>query len=145
MYISIFVQDMLPVQNNPSEIEPGPPRLSLNHARRTLQVEDRDVPLSRLEYGLLRILFQNAGSVVETRMITEELWGDQLEKKTLAVRLKSVVKRLRTKIGDELRSPRIVIAARGHGYFIEGSSAPPSTAEDESAEIDPKTEESSPP
>ena len=49
--------------------------LCVDLPRRIVKLGDKDVKLSRKEYDLLRILVQNAGTVLTHRFLLGELWG----------------------------------------------------------------------
>jgi two-component system KDP operon response regulator KdpE len=88
--------------------------LSVDLARRIVKVGDNDVKLSRKEYDLLRILVQNAGTVLPHKFLLGEVW-DQL---TDAQYLRVYVRQLRQKIEAEPERPQFVLTETGVGYRL---------------------------
>jgi DNA-binding response OmpR family regulator len=70
--------------------------------------------LSLREYQLLRFLMQHAGRIVTRDDIYESVWGEAARdaSNTLTVH----IGRLRTKLGDDQKHPRIILTMRGVGY-----------------------------
>jgi DNA-binding response OmpR family regulator len=70
--------------------------------------------LSLREYQLLRFLMQHAGRIVTRDEIYESVWGEPARdaSNTLTVH----IGRLRTKLGDDQKHPRIILTLRGVGY-----------------------------
>lgn len=75
----------------------------------------REIFLSALEYRLLLIFFSNLGVLITRDKLAEELWaasGAFVSDNTLNV----YIKRLREKIGDDPKEPKIIKTVRGLGY-----------------------------
>ncbi len=74
-----------------------------------------EVPLSALEYRLLLLFAQNAGSLVTRERMRTALW-DSAEEYVTDNALNVYVKRLREKIEDDPVEPRLITTVRGLGY-----------------------------
>lgn len=86
----------------------------LDTRRMTATVGHRTLPLSALEYRLLRYLAQHAGRVVPQAELAEHVYGSVRDPDSNA--LEVLIARLRRKIG-----PDTIETRRGHGYAL----APP--------------------
>jgi DNA-binding response OmpR family regulator len=93
-------------------IEAGP--LTLDVARRHVEVRGRPVQLTYVEFELLRTLAAAPGRVFSRRMLLESLWGDAdyRDPRTIDVH----VRHLREKLEQEPREPEFIFTVRGVGY-----------------------------
>ena len=106
-----------PAAPEQSVIETGDLRMDL--ARRTVEVDGRDVQLTYVEFELLRALASNPGVVFSRQRLLEALWGgsDYREPRTIDVH----VRHLREKLESDPSAPRYIQTVRGAGYrFTEG-------------------------
>lgn len=76
-------------------------------------VQGRKIKLTPTEWGLLSALIENEGKVVDNTTLAEKTWGSSYISE---VAVKMVVHRLRQKIGDDPKSPKIILSHRGSGY-----------------------------
>ena len=88
--------------------------LAIRYEQREVTVADRPVPLTATEYDLLHILSMNAGRVVTYETLIRELWsgpesGD-------SDRVRTFVKQLRRKLGDDPARPAYIQNVRAVGY-----------------------------
>jgi DNA-binding response OmpR family regulator len=85
-------------------------------ARRVWQ-NGEELQLSNKEFELLRVLLENAGSVVTREQIMRDVWDDTegSASKTLDMH----VSWLRRKLGDEPTQSRLIITVRGVGFRFE--------------------------
>jgi two-component system, OmpR family, KDP operon response regulator KdpE len=96
--------------------------------RRSVLKGGEEVKLSPTEYGLLAYLARHSGTVVDHRTLLREVWGPSHvhERNYLWI----FVQRLRRKIEDDPRDPRLVASAGSRGYRLgpaaTGVEAPPS-------------------
>ncbi len=77
--------------------------------------DGRELFLSALEYRLLLIFISNKGKLFSREQLIDELWttgGEFISDNTLTV----YIKRVREKIGDDMKEPRIIRTVRGLGY-----------------------------
>ncbi|GAA1840676.1 response regulator transcription factor [Asanoa iriomotensis] len=84
----------------------------LDTARRQVFRDDRYVPLSKKEFGVLAELLRAEGAVVSAEQLLEKVWDENADPFTSAVRL--TVLKLRRKLGD----PPIIETLAGEGYRI---------------------------
>jgi DNA-binding response OmpR family regulator len=88
--------------------------LTIDLARRVVEVEERPVQLTYVEFELLRILASHPGRVYTRQMLLEALWGgsDYREPRTIDVH----VRHLREKLERDAREPELILTVRGVGY-----------------------------
>ena len=88
--------------------------LTIDLARRLVEVEAKRVQLTYVEFELLRILASNPGRVYSRRMLLEALWGgaDYREPRTIDVH----VRHLREKLERDPADPEYILTVRGVGY-----------------------------
>jgi DNA-binding response OmpR family regulator len=93
--------------------------LTIDIARRVVQVEGRPVQLTYVEFELLRILASHPGRVYTRQMLLEALWGgsDYREPRTIDVH----VRHLREKLERDPREPELIFTVRGVGYRFRDS------------------------
>jgi len=101
-----------PVRLDEKPIEIGEVRL--DQAKREVTKDGEALDLSRKEFELLRLLMQNAGSVVTREQAFEEVWDTTWfgSTKTLDVHVSG----LRRKLGDDSNEPRFLHTVRGVGF-----------------------------
>ena len=90
--------------------------LTLDYAKRTVSVAGRQVNLTPTEYGLLLELSVNAGLVLTFDHLLERVWG--MESTRDRRKLRTYVKRLRRKLGDNVDSPKYIFPEPRVGYRI---------------------------
>ncbi|MXY59314.1 MAG: winged helix-turn-helix transcriptional regulator [Chloroflexi bacterium] len=102
--------------------------LTIDFMERTVSVAGRPVSMTPTEYKLLYELAANAGRVVTHDQIIQRVWG---EEHTVDERLlRSYIKNLRQKLGDDARNPSYIFTASRTGYrFAEPGAARIGTAE----------------
>ena len=83
-------------------------------ARRSAVFRGEELELSRKEFDLLRLLVENAGSVVTRERLIDEVWDTNWfgSTKTLDVHVSG----LRKKLDDDPISPRYIHTVRGVGF-----------------------------
>ena len=88
--------------------------LTIDLARRLVEVGGHRVQLTYVEFELLRILASNPGRVYSRRMLLEALWGgaDYREPRTIDVH----VRHLREKLERDPAEPEYILTVRGVGY-----------------------------
>ena len=98
-------------------IEIGEVRLDSD--RRTTTFQGDELELSRKEFDLLRLLMENAGSVVTRERLIDEVWDTNWfgSTKTLDVHVSG----LRKKLGDDSADPRYIHTVRGVGFRFAGA------------------------
>jgi DNA-binding response OmpR family regulator len=88
--------------------------LTIDLARRVVEVGGIRVQLTYVEFELLRILASHPGRVYSRRMLLEALWGgaDYREPRTIDVH----VRHLREKLEPDPAEPEYILTVRGVGY-----------------------------
>jgi two-component system, OmpR family, response regulator len=88
--------------------------LSLDLAKRTVELDGRQVDLTYVEFELLRTLAAKAGRVYSRQALLQSLWGDYAyrEPRTIDVH----VRHLREKLDDS----ELIQTVRGVGYRFRG-------------------------
>lgn len=84
----------------------------------TVVKNGKEVFLSALEYKLLLVFINNRGIILSRNQLLEAIWdiaGEFVNDNTLTV----YIKRLREKIEDDPRNPRIIKTIRGLGYRVD--------------------------
>jgi DNA-binding response OmpR family regulator len=90
--------------------------LSIDISARRVWLEGMEIMLTPKEFDVLAYLADQRGCAVSTTKLLQEVWtcAERDERTTAAVR--SCVRRLRQKIGDDARNPRFIFNAWGVGY-----------------------------
>ena len=88
--------------------------LAIHYEERRVSVAGRAVQLTATEYELLRVLSRNAGRVSTYEALLRQVWGGRHDGDTELVR--TFVKKLRRKLGDDAASPAYIVNERGVGY-----------------------------
>jgi two-component system KDP operon response regulator KdpE len=92
--------------------------LSVDLARRMVQVGSDRVQLTPTEYDLLRVLVQNAGKVLTHRQLVRQVWGDMCYEDTLHL-VRVNISNLRHKLEKDPGQPRYILTEPGVGYRLE--------------------------
>ena len=88
--------------------------VSVNYDARTLTVSGTQVPLTATEYKLLYELTRNAGRILTQDELLHRVWGSEYIGEPRLLR--SYVKSLRQKLGDNARIPSYIFTEHGIGY-----------------------------
>ena len=88
--------------------------LAVDYGLRRVSVAGREVALTATEFDLLRTLSVNAGRVMTTEVLLRQVWGRRGSDDTDRVR--TVVKKLRAKLGDNAANPNYIFTEHGVGY-----------------------------
>ena len=88
--------------------------LAINYAERSVTVAGEPVELTATEYRMLVELSVNAGIVLTHEQLLQRVWG--LGRSGDARPMRTVVKNLRHKLGDDARRPRYVFTVPRVGY-----------------------------
>ena len=88
--------------------------LSIHYDQRQVSVAGRPVELTATEYELLRVLSLNPGRVVTFDTLLRQVWGRPGGSDSEPVR--TFVKKLRQKLGDDAAEPTYIFNQRGIGY-----------------------------
>ena len=88
--------------------------LTLDYAGRSVSVAGQTVNLTPIEYGLLSELSKNAGFVLTFDQLLERVWGSASSGDRR--NLRTYVKRLRRKLGDDADSPAYILTEPRVGF-----------------------------
>ena len=110
-------------QVGPDHDEPTEPfemgNLSIDYSRRRIQVDGLEVHLTPIEYDLLRALSMNAGRALSHDQLLRRVWNVTTAGDPQVVR--THIRRLRRKLGDEADSPTYILTEPGVGYRMAES------------------------
>ena len=90
--------------------------LVVDFVERAVTVGGQPVHLSAIEYKLLGELATHAGRVLTYDQLLERVWGPEYVSDTGLLR--SSIRNLRRKLGDDARNPRYVLTERQVGYRV---------------------------
>ena len=88
--------------------------LAIDYETRRATLAGRPLELTATEYELLRVLSLNAGRVSTYDMLLRRVWNRRHGDDT--GRLRTVMKRLRRKLGEDAARPNWIFSERGVGY-----------------------------
>ncbi len=108
--------------------------LAINFDLRQVSVAGVQVDLTAKEFDLLRVLAMNAGRVSTFDALIRQVWGEYGYANHKLVR--SLIKSLRRKIGDDARAPDYIFNVRGVGYRMVGPSEPKVASQESGAPLD---------
>jgi DNA-binding response OmpR family regulator len=92
--------------------------LVLDPQRMTVMLEDKPVDVTAYEFAILRALAQRPGRVLSREQLLDLAKGSAELSFDRSIDVH--VSRLRAKLGDDSRSPRILKTVRGVGYLLAG-------------------------
>ncbi len=101
-----------PVASPLNEISSG--ELHIDLARRLVTLRGEPVRLTRIEFDILALLARNAGRVVTSSMLLDEVWGPEYVRDTQTLRVH--VSHLRKKIETPGDVPRFVLTEPSVGF-----------------------------
>ncbi|MCC6528339.1 MAG: response regulator [Polyangiaceae bacterium] len=90
--------------------------LSLDRARRRVEVSGREIRLTPTEYRMLNLLADHAGRVLTHRQIAQGVWGDSRTVEAHHVRVHMAL--LRKKLEASPARPRLLLTEPGVGYRL---------------------------
>ena len=90
--------------------------LTIRYDERRVAVAGRPVRLTATEYELLRVLSVNIGRVLTHESLLRQAWGERYRGTSDPKLVRAVVKRLRSKLGDDAANPVYIRTERGVGY-----------------------------
>jgi DNA-binding response OmpR family regulator len=92
--------------------------MTIDHNARRVWVQEQEVKLTKKEFDVLAQLFDNLGCAVPLEELLMKVWAsDQVEERNLAT-VRTCVRRLRQKIGDDARQPKYIGSVWGVGYQL---------------------------
>ena len=91
--------------------------LMINTLNRTCTLYGEELILTPTEFGILRLLSENAGKVISTEEIFEKVWGEKYLDSNNTVMVH--IRRLRDKMHEKPKNPKFIKTVWGVGYKIE--------------------------
>ena len=114
------IQATLRKEDSPDRAAPDQPYvlgdLTINYEERRVTVAGRRVRLTANEYQLLYELSVSPGRVLTHEVLLRRIWGPDNSGDSRLVR--TLVKRLRRKLGDDVNDPRYIFTEPRVGYRI---------------------------
>ena len=108
-----------PERSTPSLLRFG--SLEVDLARRLVTRDDRAIHLTPTEYGVLEALVGNPGKLLTHQWLLRRVWGQGYGSETTYLR--TYIRALRKKLGDDASSPALIVTEPGVGYRWVGESA----------------------
>ena len=90
--------------------------LRIDYNRRKVTIAGRQIHLTRLEYRLMVELSSDAGRLKTSGDLLRRVW-DNLDS-TDTRRLRTTVKKIRRKLGDDANNPTYILNQPGEGYRL---------------------------
>lgn len=90
--------------------------LLIDFDQRLVAMEGEEVQLSRTEYRLLEYLAQNAGRTLVADALLSKVWGPEYVGDYASLHL--YISRLRRKLNEDSRKPRLILTKPGIGYTM---------------------------
>ena len=88
--------------------------LQVDLARRQVTSEEEQVRLTPTEYGLLEAFVTNPGKLLTHQWLLRRVWGQGYGTETTYLR--TYVRALRKKLGDDASAPALIVTEPGVGY-----------------------------
>jgi DNA-binding response OmpR family regulator len=98
-------------------------RIEVDLDAREVRVDGRVVELTRREFELVEALSERPRVALTRPQLLDRVWGPNWFGDEHVVDVH--VSKLRQKLGDDARSPRLVRTVRGVGYRLDGGADPP--------------------
>ncbi len=96
--------------------------LSIDFARRRVQLAGQDVTLTPTEFDLLKVLIIHRGKILTRQMLLKEVWGERKHARTHSLHV--YVAQLRQKIEPTPERPRYILNIPGVGYRFNDAAEP---------------------
>jgi DNA-binding response OmpR family regulator len=90
--------------------------LRLDPSARRVTLDGAEIPLTGYEFDLLRALAERAGHILSREQLMERVRGSAEEAFDRSIDVH--VSRLRQKLGDDPKRPRLIKTVRGVGYLL---------------------------
>jgi len=101
------------------ELTCGP--ITLDTRAQTVKVDGSPIELTTFEYRILEHLMLRAGEVISKTELTERLYDEDFERDSNVIEV--LIGRLRRKLRDDARNPRIIRTVRNGGYIFSAKVA----------------------
>lgn len=91
--------------------------ITIDVSKHKVHVGDREVSLTPIEFDILKLLAKYPGRVFSTDEIFEKVWNEKIYEANNTVMVH--IRRLREKIEQDARNPKVILTVWGVGYKIE--------------------------
>ena len=91
--------------------------ITIDVSKHKVHVGDREVSLTPIEFDILKLLAKHPGRVFSTDEIFEKVWNEKIYEANNTVMVH--IRRLREKIEQDARNPKVIHTVWGVGYKIE--------------------------
>ena len=91
--------------------------LEVNLEQRSVTIDGRFVPLSRLEWEVFSFLVRSSGKVVKHSDLKQRGWGSTTVEDSV---VKMCIRRIRSKLSQAGGDPEVILTHRGTGYSFIG-------------------------
>jgi two-component system KDP operon response regulator KdpE len=95
--------------------------LEIDLARRLVTLDGEQLHVTPTEYSLLEALVSNPGKLLTHQWLLRRVWGQGYGTETTYLR--TYIRALRKKLGDDASSPALIVTEPGVGYRWVGESA----------------------
>jgi DNA-binding response OmpR family regulator len=85
---------------------------------RRVWVGEREVDLTKQEFGVLACLAERPNCTIAWQVLVQRVWGYSEPSRRDVGTLRSCIRRLRQKLGDNARDPRYIVNLWGEGYRL---------------------------
>lgn len=92
--------------------------LRINLDSRRVWVGEREVELTRQEFDVLTLLFRRRGCTISWQELLRRVWDQNDPQREDVGVLRSCIRRLREKLGDNARDPKYIYNRWGEGYRL---------------------------
>jgi DNA-binding response OmpR family regulator len=91
--------------------------LTIDFAKRSVEVRDEPVKLTYVEFEILAALARSPGRVFSRTQLLERIWGDSAfrDPRTIDVH----IRHLREKLEEDAKEPELLVTDRGVGYHFK--------------------------
>lgn len=90
--------------------------IQVDLARRNVLVRGEEVHLTPTEYDILRLLIEKPGTVISHLDLLHQVWDEDYGNDLAILRVN--ISRLRQKIEEDPRHPRLIVTVPGVGYIL---------------------------
>lgn len=91
--------------------------ITIDVSKHKVHVGDREVSLTPIEFDILKLLVKHPGRAFSTDEIFEKVWNEKIYEANNTVMVH--IRRLREKIEQDARNPKVILTVWGVGYKIE--------------------------
>lgn len=94
-------------------------QLDIDVANHRVFLNDKELHLTPIEYGILVTLMRRAGEIVKHEDLLSTVWGEEYKDDQAVLRVN--ISRLRAKVEPDQRRPEYILTVPGQGYWIPTS------------------------